>query len=314
MADEAEDKLPDLPILPGETEEESPVVPAQNLPDLQDIPVDKGKSDSVDSWKPFDEAPYRAAPSPELPADNKVPLQPKIDETDWKPNRSDLREDGSMKGPGFLGVRKGRGKMEGKSMSEYSVGVEIDGKEMDVPSMVPTLSNDELDDVLHGNITDSIQRKASDHAKQRISEGKSVLAEIDIPDLPDPVEPKPFVPELAEDAKMPKIGGPLPLPKSSKDYKPTKQEEYNFQQQSRRKQYEERQEERRGTYEERKSMGLPGAGPDPMPNSVPLPSLPSLPGGQSGTASGIDLAKTNELLEKMVELLTQIKDAKGGFR
>lgn len=108
----------------------------------------------------------------------------------WKDDFADLRHtsydensfgdrpDGTKKGTGFLGVLK---TANGNAMTEYSIGVKIDGKEMDVPTMVPTLNRSEVKTLLNlkdgEKIPEAIVQKAVDHAKQRIADGKSVFAE-----------------------------------------------------------------------------------------------------------------------------------------
>ena len=84
-----------------------------------------------------------------------------------------IRPDGSTKSTGFLGVKKGA---DGKDMTEYSVGISIGGQEMDVPSMVPTLTEAELNRILSGKgVNEAIVQKAADHAKKRIKQGKPVF-------------------------------------------------------------------------------------------------------------------------------------------
>lgn len=90
-----------------------------------------------------------------------------------------LRPDGTQKGGGFFGPLQGRGPMQGYDMSEYSIGVDFDGKEMDIPTMVPTLTGSELDSVLRGVVTPAIKDKAVGHAKKRLRAGKPVFAEED---------------------------------------------------------------------------------------------------------------------------------------
>jgi len=87
------------------------------------------------------------------------------------------RPDGTEKGMGFLGLLE---RPDGSVSSEISVGVEIDGKELLIPTLVPTLSPDEvkflLDMELDGNvkkIPESIMQKAVDHALQRMDRGQS---------------------------------------------------------------------------------------------------------------------------------------------
>ena len=86
-----------------------------------------------------------------------------------------LRSDGTPKGSGFLGELK---RPDGKVSTELSIGVNIDGKETEIPSLVPTLTKQEINYLLEGNKpTSLIVQKAINHAKSRIAEGKSVFAE-----------------------------------------------------------------------------------------------------------------------------------------
>lgn len=85
------------------------------------------------------------------------------------------RPDGSQKGEGFLGPLKAK---DGSTMTEFSVGVNIGGTEMDIPTFVPTLTKAELNELLSGkDPSDAVVQKAVDHAKMRISEGKSPFAQ-----------------------------------------------------------------------------------------------------------------------------------------
>ena len=105
-------------------------------------------------------------------------LEP-IDETPRDPSM--YRSDGSKKSArGYLGPVKNN--VEGGTMTEVSIGVEINGEEIEVPAMVPTLTQAEVDTLanmrLEGNaknIPESIKQKAVAHAKQRLKEGKSVF-------------------------------------------------------------------------------------------------------------------------------------------
>lgn len=84
------------------------------------------------------------------------------------------RADGSPKGDGFLGPLT---RPDGRTSTELSAGVNIDGKETEVPLLVPTLTQDEVDYLLDGNKpTDEIVQKAVDHANERISAGQSPFA------------------------------------------------------------------------------------------------------------------------------------------
>lgn len=88
-----------------------------------------------------------------------------------------LRPDGTAKGKGYLGELK---RPDGGVMTEYSVGVEIDGKEMDIPTLVPTLTKKEVETLLKLKVgkqpPKSIVDKAYDHAMKRLAEGKDVFA------------------------------------------------------------------------------------------------------------------------------------------
>ncbi len=95
------------------------------------------------------------------------------------------------KGLGYFGELK---RPDGKISTELSIGVNMNGKETEIPSLVSILTKPEIDYLLAGNKpTREIVQKAVDHAKQRITEGKNVfaqlgeqipIAEIDFSDLP----------------------------------------------------------------------------------------------------------------------------------
>lgn len=86
------------------------------------------------------------------------------------------REDGTPKGAGYFGEVK---RQDGKGLStELSIGVTLNGKETLIPSMVPTLTPEEVHSIVNdGPITDAIAQKAIAHAKKRLAEGKSVWAQ-----------------------------------------------------------------------------------------------------------------------------------------
>jgi len=85
-----------------------------------------------------------------------------------------LRPDGTKKGPGFLGKLSNA---DGNHSTELSIGINLNGEETLIPSLVPTLSKDEVQWLLKNNMpTPEIEAKAVAHAKQRIAEGKPVFA------------------------------------------------------------------------------------------------------------------------------------------
>ncbi len=94
-----------------------------------------------------------------------------------------LRTDGTPKGKGFLGTLQ---RPDGMVSTELSIGVNIGGKETLIPSLVPTLDKKEIDFLLNSPMDPKIFQtpmgkgimdKAVEHAKGRISEGKSPFAQ-----------------------------------------------------------------------------------------------------------------------------------------
>ena len=80
-----------------------------------------------------------------------------------------------MKGRGFLGPLQNK---RGQTMTEYSISIPINGKEVEIPSLVPTLSQQEIQMILNtGQITEGMMQKARDHAIMRIQKGLPVFAE-----------------------------------------------------------------------------------------------------------------------------------------
>lgn len=89
---------------------------------------------------------------------------------------SGQRADGTKKGIGWLGEIK---LPNGDVATEYSIGVELDGQEFEIPTLIPTLSEEEIslmvsDIIPNGKtIPESIIQKAIAHANERISQGLS---------------------------------------------------------------------------------------------------------------------------------------------
>ena len=90
-----------------------------------------------------------------------------------------LRNDGTPKGRGWLGPLQ---RPDGKISTEMTVGIPIGGKEMDIPTLVPTLIQSEIDYLLNTEPSElnwkspegrSIMMKAYKHATDRILQGKS---------------------------------------------------------------------------------------------------------------------------------------------
>lgn len=94
-----------------------------------------------------------------------------------KPDGYGLRNDGTPKGPGYLGEIKNK---DGSISTEVSIGVNIDGKETEIPLLVPTLTEEEINLVTTSNRSElpkEIIDKAAAHAKNRIAQGKSPFHE-----------------------------------------------------------------------------------------------------------------------------------------
>ena len=90
----------------------------------------------------------------------------------------------SLKGTGLLGPQTNQ---QGQGMSEYSIGVPMNGQETEIPSMVPTLSPQELQGILtNGAITPAIKSKATNYAYARQSRGLPPFAGNDEPIMPVP--------------------------------------------------------------------------------------------------------------------------------
>lgn len=87
------------------------------------------------------------------------------------------RPDGTQKGKGYFGELK---RPDGAVSTELTVGVKFDGKEREIPLLVPTLSKKEVDTVLSldpsARIPEGIIDKAISHARRRIRSGKSPYA------------------------------------------------------------------------------------------------------------------------------------------
>lgn len=78
------------------------------------------------------------------------------------------------KGPGFFGALR---RPDGSVSTELSIEVNLDGKETEIPMLVPTLSRADIDFLLVGGTpTEAIVQKAVDHARVRINQRESPFA------------------------------------------------------------------------------------------------------------------------------------------
>ena len=114
------------------------------------------------------------------------------------PKKDMLRADGSTKSAqGYLGAFPDK---YGKMMTEQTIGVEIDGKEVQMPAIVPTTTPDEIELLGSGNVNwksprgQLIQDKAVANYRDRMSKGLNPYyqdGEGDVPsvqEVPKPVE------------------------------------------------------------------------------------------------------------------------------
>jgi hypothetical protein len=123
------------------------------------------------------ETPRRAGKVDEVVVPQRTQKEVPAPYTDYESTLPDLdpsmyRKDGSRKSSsGYLGPQKN--KETGQTMTEYTIGVQIDGKEVEIPSMVPGLTDKEIDAIRSGKVPNSVAVKAKAHAEKRIAEGKS---------------------------------------------------------------------------------------------------------------------------------------------
>ena len=86
-----------------------------------------------------------------------------------------VRQDGTKKASGYFGELA---RPDGKVSTEISVGINMDGQDVEIPTLVPTLSPEERDWLVNQwepgvKIPEQIMMKAVDHARERIGGGMS---------------------------------------------------------------------------------------------------------------------------------------------
>jgi len=117
-----------------------------------------------------------------MPVQPKTPLRGRFTSTKVSPDK--IRKDGTRKGKGFLGELP---YVDGRTSTELSIqsgDVYDDGREALIPTLVPTLTPDEVAYLLSGRhnpkmrmgIDDVISRKAIDFARERLKNKKPFFA------------------------------------------------------------------------------------------------------------------------------------------
>ena len=145
---------------------------------------------------------------------NGVPKTPKSVSDD------SIRNDGTQKQTGYFGTLKMQDG-SGKDATEISIGVEIEGKETEIPTLVPTLSESEKNYLLKGGspndkknpIAQSIIKKAVDFAYSRKKEGKPYFADNEEYATSGGVIDDKVVPKVIYVNKDPKYGPVESIPK-----------------------------------------------------------------------------------------------------
>ena len=98
----------------------------------------------------------------------------------------DTRADGSPVGRGFIGAIKDT---MANMITEYNVMVEIEGEQVEIPTLVPTLSKEQLEALMElegGEVPEEIVMVALEWAAQRLDEELDVHAtEDDYENIPD---------------------------------------------------------------------------------------------------------------------------------
>ena len=152
------------------------------------------------------------------------------------PRKDMLRSDGTTKSAqGFLGAFPDK---YGKMMTEQTIGVEIDGKEVQMPAIVPTTTPDEIELLASGNVNwksprgQLIQDKAVANYRDRVSRGLSPYyqdGETVAQDVP-PVQnvPQPTSAPVPSGQSVPQLtSAPVPsgqnVPKSDTPEEPIKE-------------------------------------------------------------------------------------------
>ena len=126
------------------------------------------QNDPVEPQEDWQKDPVEVAPPPQPPP------SPTPDTDAAVASTFGNRKDGTPKGYGFFGPIR---TPDGMDATEKSIGVQIGGQETEIPSLVPTLTQDEVNQMVSGGKpTPEIVQKARAHAEERLSRGLSPFA------------------------------------------------------------------------------------------------------------------------------------------
>ena len=150
----------------GTSERQFSQEPQGGEPPIREIPENRAGGGAVQAGRPYivgEQGPELVVPQQDAWVH---PNQTRRE--DWG-----KRGDGSPKGRGYLGVQKMTDGSD-KDITEMSVGVNIDGRDMEIPTVVPTLTLEEYQTLKAGlKPSTEIINKAVKHAKERMKENKS---------------------------------------------------------------------------------------------------------------------------------------------
>jgi len=136
-----------------------------------------GKVRLVPGRKQPSAAPAQAIPQPGQPIPTSAAMSDTGKLVQPEPQDYGKRPDGSAKGNGFLGPLT---RPDGKVSTEISIRVNIDDKEIEIPTLVPTLTLPEINALLALKDGEQppadIVKKAVAYARKRIAAGKPVFA------------------------------------------------------------------------------------------------------------------------------------------
>ncbi len=152
-----------------EPEVVTPDIELEKALDYSNIPSEKKYVDTAQEISDLTFGKIKPATTRGIIESGKMFLNTKDAEKDLSDVRKSWRRiDGTYKGPGWLGDVG-----DEESVTEKPISVSLDGKEILIPSIVPSSTPEEIRLIKEGKITPEITQKAVEFAKGRIAEGES---------------------------------------------------------------------------------------------------------------------------------------------